>query len=121
MQYGDFKILIIDEDTEVLHFLAHFLAGTGYKVETCASGKDCLESVKNFRPDILLLDNMVSGKGSTYLCQMFKSNPVYKSIYIILMSGSNAKPVHIAEEIPEPVRTFSNRHIHDVIGRSDDR
>ncbi len=50
------KILIADDDPGVRSSLRRFLEGKGYRVETCADGREALASLKTFAPQLLLLD-----------------------------------------------------------------
>ena len=56
------SILIIDDDSKLRDLLTQYLEGYGYVVNTLPSGNKCVETVKNVRPSIVILDIMMPGK-----------------------------------------------------------
>src|SRR5688572_25956418 len=50
------RILVVEDDPAVLQALSIVLEQEGYDVETAANGREALESVRNGRPDLILLD-----------------------------------------------------------------
>ena len=52
------KILVVDDDPDIVEILRYNLSLEGYDVKTASNGKECLKKVKNFIPHIILLDVM---------------------------------------------------------------
>lgn len=57
------KVLIVDDEKDILNFLSVELAKRGYEVETASSGEEAVEKVKDTRPDLMLLDMRMPGMG----------------------------------------------------------
>ena len=57
------KILVVDDEVEVVRLLENFLTSKGYEVYTALNGADALALVKKVKPDIVLLDIMMPGMG----------------------------------------------------------
>lgn len=57
------KILIVDDEKDVLDFLSVELARRGYEIETASSGEEAVERVEATRPDLMLLDMRMPGMG----------------------------------------------------------
>lgn len=55
------RILLVDDDREVLHVNSEFLKGKGYQVKTAASAEEALKAVKDFLPHCIVLDVMMPG------------------------------------------------------------
>jgi len=81
------KILIADDETVIIDFFDVMLSKLGFIVEKCDNGLDVLEKVKNFQPDIVLLDNIMPGMTGREITKILKKDPEYKNISIIMISA----------------------------------
>ena len=57
------KILVVDDEIQVVRLLKEFLTSKGYEVDTALNGEEALTKVKSMNPDIVLLDIMMPGMG----------------------------------------------------------
>ncbi len=57
------KILVVDDEVEVVRLLQSFLTAKGHEVETALNGAEAIARVKETKPDIVLLDIMMPGMG----------------------------------------------------------
>jgi len=82
------KILIIDDDEDLLRSFQVILENCGFDVTTCNEGKNGLLLLKNDKPDLLVLDVMMSTKleGYEMLC-LIKHEPEYREMPVILHTG----------------------------------
>src|ERR1700761_9209073 len=83
------KILAIDDDSDILEILALLLTGEGYEVRTLTHGASVFESIKDFQPDLILLDVMLAGMDGREICKDIKENKLTDSIPVILISGTH--------------------------------
>lgn len=97
MDNSRFKILVVDDNEELLFIAERTLTKAGYKVTTAATGSECMQSVSKDTPNIILLDVMLPDTNGFELCKTIKSNPETSNIFIILMSGLKTKTNDIAE------------------------
>jgi DNA-binding response OmpR family regulator len=81
------KILIIDDEYINLEFFEVMLSKLGFIVEKAEDGKEGLEKVKNFLPDLILLDNIMPKMSGWELTKFLKGNPKYREIPIIMLSA----------------------------------
>ena len=79
------KILIVDDDEDILHLVKHILISNGFEVRTHATGLNVPEVVLDFQPDLILLDIRLPGKLGTEICKELKDQHV--QIPIILFSA----------------------------------
>jgi DNA-binding response OmpR family regulator len=81
------KILIADDDNLNLEFFEVMLSKLGFVVEKTDHGKDVIEKVKKFHPDLLLLDNILPGMTGWEITKILKSDANFKGIPIIMLSA----------------------------------
>ncbi len=81
------KILIADDDAGILEMLKMMLEDAGYEVETTADGQTVGE-VKEFLPDLILLDIWMSGMDGRDICRQLKSQVSTKKIPVIIVSAN---------------------------------
>ena len=81
------KILVVDDDTDILEPLALILQGKGYDVQTVAKGNLVYAKVASFKPDLLLLDVLMSGSDGREICNRLKHNKKTKDLFVVMMSA----------------------------------
>ena len=81
------KVLIADDDVDLLDMVRMLLTRAGFAISTIASGKFFLEKLNTVKPDIILLDVFLGDTDGRTLCQLVKTDPEYKDIPVILYSA----------------------------------
>jgi len=81
------KILIVDDDPVNLDFFQLMLSKLGFTVGEATDGLDALEKLKDFYPDIILLDNIMPKMSGWELTKTLKEDPRYRDIPIIMFSA----------------------------------
>ncbi len=81
------RILVIDDDIDLLMLLERRLQKEGYDVETAASLQEALEILPYLQPHLILCDINVNGEDGRKLCFEIKNSREYFSTRIIMMSG----------------------------------
>lgn len=81
------RILIIDDDIDLLMLLERRLEREGFCLETAASLSEATEVIENFQPHLILLDINVRGEDGRRLCWKLKHGNEDAPVKIILMSG----------------------------------
>jgi len=81
------KILIVDDDPDVLFATTRVVKSDGYSVLNASSGEECIEQTRQHMPDLILLDVLLPDIIGTEVCSRIKSDPSLSGIYIILISG----------------------------------
>ena len=82
------KILLVDDDIDLLMLLERKLQKTGYIIESAASMPEAEYVYSLFKPDIVILDINVAGEDGRQLCWKIKHDKTHDS-KVILMSGYN--------------------------------
>jgi DNA-binding response OmpR family regulator len=83
------KVLAVDDDNDILDIIRIILEDEGYEVATLSNGKNILSCLSNIRPDLILLDVMLSGMDGREICKTIKSDSAFKLIPIIMISASH--------------------------------
>ena len=86
------KILIIDDDPDIVEAMKVVLEGKKYQVSVAKSGEEGLKQVKHVAPDLIILDVMMetSDKGFE-VAREIKGNEAYKDIPIIMLTAIREK------------------------------
>lgn len=101
------KVLIIDDDPDILEVLQLTLQMEGFETKTNPHGEELFKEVKTFKPDIILLDILLSGSDGRMLCKKLKEDISTKKIPVILISaypnaGSTIREAGANDFIPKP-------------------
>ena len=82
------KILLVEDDPDILFATARTLRSAGYEVLEASSAKDCWETIRENRPDLLLLDVVLPDADGRELCSQLKANQDFDGIFVVLLSGT---------------------------------
>ncbi len=94
---SEFKILLVDDDSDLLRITERLLKEQQYIVITAVSGQECLQAVYKNKPDLLLLDIVLPDISGVDICKTIKSDPLLSTIHILLLSGIKTQSGNISE------------------------
>ena len=81
------KILIADDEPNIVVSLEFLMKQKGYVVRVANTGEDALAAIGEFGPDLILLDVMMPRMSGYDLCQRVRENPAWQAIRIIMLSA----------------------------------
>jgi DNA-binding response OmpR family regulator len=81
------KILIVDDEPDLVELVSYNLKKEGFKVSTASDGEDALEKVRKSTFDLIILDLMLPGIQGVELCRMIRNNPKIEAIPIIMLTA----------------------------------
>ncbi len=81
------KILIADDEPDILEILKYNLTNEGYEVVTAKDGDEALEKAKRNQPDLIILDVMMPKKTGVEVCQLLRAQPAFKDTLIIFLTA----------------------------------
>ena len=84
------KVAVVDDDREVREFIGQSLEDLGYEVKHANNGLRLVSTLHVDRPDLILLDVMMSWIDGFELCRAIKANPVFSDIPVVFMSGKTS-------------------------------
>jgi DNA-binding response OmpR family regulator len=84
------KILIVDDEPELIALLEMSLGGEGYTITSAASGAEALQRLRAESPDLILMDVMLPDVSGTRLTGQIKNNPQTAGIPIIILTAKDS-------------------------------
>lgn len=95
------KILIADDELEILDVLKRRLEKEGFDVLATSCAKDCLELAKSPAPDLILLDIVMPDMNGYEVAKSLKNEPTTKNIKILFTTGQDLEPMAIINRCKE--------------------
>jgi DNA-binding response OmpR family regulator len=84
---GSAKVLIVDDEPNILMSLEFLMHKEGYRVFVARDGNEALKIINEETPDVILLDIMMPEVDGYEVCQLVKNNPSTQHIKIIFLSA----------------------------------
>ena len=94
MQTGK-KILIADDEPDILEIIQFNLQTEGYEVVTAKNGDEAFEKAKKFLPDLIMLDIMMPGKNGIEVCNLLRKLPIFADTLIIFLTAMSDENTEI--------------------------
>lgn len=85
------KILVVDDEPDLLNFLGAFLEDNGFDVVFAANGKECFAKAKKEQPDLITLDITMPEESGVRAFRNIQEDEQTKSIPIIIITGVQAE------------------------------
>jgi len=83
------RILIFDDDIDILSICTYILQEQGWDVQTSAHCNDIVNKVRDFDPNVILMDNWIPDSGGVIATRAIKSEPDLKDIPVVYFSANN--------------------------------
>jgi len=90
------KILIVDDEPDILEFLSYNLRKEGFIVFTASNGKDGIESAKEHKPDLIILDIMMPEMDGIEVCRNLRETEAFKHTLIAFLTARGEDYTQIA-------------------------
>ncbi|MBL7684218.1 MAG: response regulator transcription factor [Flavipsychrobacter sp.] len=81
------KILIVDDEPDIVEFISYNLKGKGYLISTARDGVEAIRKAKDFRPDLILLDIMMPNKDGIQTIKELRMMPEFEETAIIFLTA----------------------------------
>jgi CheY-like chemotaxis protein len=128
------RILIADDNGPNVELLEAYLSGLDCEIAVAVDGRDTLEKVKSFKPDLILLDVMMPKLSGFEVCEQLKSNPQTRDVMILMVTALNelgdieraveagtddflSKPVNKLELLKRVENMLKLHHVTDEVER----
>lgn len=83
------KILIADDEPDIIEIIEYNLTAEGYEVYTAKDGDDALQKARHIKPDLIILDIMMPKKNGMEVCEILRAQPAFKETLIIFLTALN--------------------------------
>ena len=90
------KILIVDDEVDILEFLKYNLEKHGYVVETAVNGSLAFKKIESFNPMLVILDIMMPKMNGVQTCEKIKSDSRFQDICVVFLSARNEEFTQVA-------------------------
>lgn len=128
------RILIADDNATNVELLEAYLAGIDCDLAIAVDGRDTLDKVAAFQPELILLDVMMPKLSGFEVCQQLKSRPETRNVMILMVTALNelgdieravkagcddflSKPVNKVELLKRVENMLRLRHVTDELER----
>jgi len=81
------RVLLVDDDKDILDLLEYNLRMEGFKVRTVAQSQDAIAVAHEFHPDLIILDIMMPHPNGIEICRELRSSPLFASTYIFFLTA----------------------------------
>lgn len=83
----EFKILVVDDEQDILEFLSYNLEKDGFAVLTAENGRQAVEIAKKEEPDVILLDVMMPDMDGIEACRTLRELPQFENTIIAFLTA----------------------------------
>lgn len=81
------KILIADDEPNIVMSLEFLMEQSGYQVAVARDGEEALQLMARFAPDLVLLDVMMPLRNGYEVCQSIRENPAWDRVKVVMLSA----------------------------------
>jgi len=90
------KILLVDDEPDILEFISYNLLKEGFEVFTCNNGKEAIKIAQQERPTLIILDVMMPDLDGIETCRVIRETPELKDVLIAFLTARNEDYSQIA-------------------------
>ena len=105
------RILIADDNAQGVELLEAFLADADYEIRTAADGEETLRIVREWHPDVILLDIMMPKISGFEVCKRIRANPASSDIVVLMITALD-QPSDIDRAVDAGTNDFLTKPIN---------
>ena len=90
-----YKILLIDDEADILEFVKYNLERDGYEVHTAPNGAEGLQVALAVKPHLILLDMMMPILDGVETCKAIRQSPVLKNVMVVFLSAAGTEETQL--------------------------
>ena len=89
------KILIADDEPDIVEIIRYNLTKEGYEIVTANNGDDAIQKAKLSQPDLIILDIMMPRKNGVEVCEILRAQPAFKDTVIVFLTALSDESSHV--------------------------
>lgn len=93
---GKQKILVVDDEQDILDLISYNLTREGFQVYTASNGKQAIDRAKEVNPDLIILDVMMPVMDGIEACRLMRSMPEFKQTLMVFLTARSEEYSEIA-------------------------
>src|SRR5436309_9471136 len=86
------RVLVVDDEPQIRRIMRTTLTGAGYEVDDAKTGEEALAKLRDFRPELVLLDINMPGMGGLAACRAMRADP---NVAIIMLTVHNTEAAKV--------------------------
>ncbi|HLW50999.1 MAG TPA: response regulator transcription factor [Sphingobacteriaceae bacterium] len=90
------KVLVVDDEADIVELIAYNLKREGYQVHTASNGQEAVTTAKKIMPDLIILDIMMPKMDGIEACRIMRAMPEFKSTFIVFLTARSEEYSEIA-------------------------
>ncbi|HXL58484.1 MAG TPA: response regulator transcription factor [Chitinophagaceae bacterium] len=95
MEKKEKKVLVADDERDILEIINYNLTGEGYEVYSAKDGNEALDMARKIHPELVILDIMMPYKTGIEVCQILRSSEEFDNTLIIFLTALSDETSHI--------------------------
>ena len=84
---NNYKILLVDDEADILEFLSYNLKKAGFNVFTAGNGKDAIKLAKQYLPHLIILDVMMPEMDGIETCEEIRKQPALNNTVVAFLTA----------------------------------
>jgi two-component system alkaline phosphatase synthesis response regulator PhoP len=111
MNWSDFRILLVDDEIDILEFLSYNLRAEGFKISTAGNGREALKIAREIKPHLVLMDVMMPEMDGIAACEEIRANKELEQTLVAFLTARGEDYSQIAgfeaggdDYITKPIR-----------------
>jgi two-component system phosphate regulon response regulator PhoB len=89
------RILVVDDEADIVALVAYHLVKAGYRVSTAATGPDALAATQEERPALIVLDLMLPGASGFEVLEQLRGAPATREVAVLMLTARRDEPDRI--------------------------
>lgn len=85
------KVLVVDDDPQIRKILTRMLAPATYEIRSADDGFSALETVREWDPDLVILDIMMPGMSGIEVCRQIREEKPGQNLQILMLSAKDSQ------------------------------
>ncbi|MEN9697314.1 MAG: hypothetical protein RLZ56_735 [Bacteroidota bacterium] len=95
METNPIKILIADDEPDIIEIISYHLTKSGFEVYSAKDGAEAIERAQVIHPDCILLDIMMPKRNGFEVCEYLRRNKQFDKTLIVMLTALNDEDSHI--------------------------
>ncbi|MDJ0861463.1 MAG: response regulator [Gammaproteobacteria bacterium] len=81
------RVLVVDDEPNILLSLEFLMTQAGYEVSTATDGEAALQAIEAGRPDVVLLDVNIPKRNGYQVCETIRANPAWGHVRVVMITA----------------------------------
>ena len=87
MNWSDYRILLVDDEKDILEFLGYNLKNEGFKIYTASTGRDAIRVANEVKPHLVLMDVMMPEMDGIAACEEIRKNRELENTLVAFLTA----------------------------------